>query len=117
VSAAGQVLALNAGSSSLKLGLFDATGEAQLAERQASWDPEGAKHAAVLPELLNGIDPTRIAAVGHRVVHGGLRFTEPVLIDTRVREEIETLASLAPLHNRPALAAIAKAARLVPGVP
>ena len=55
---------------------------------------------------------TRIDAVGHRVVHGGERFTQPVLIDADVLEAIEALEALAPLHNAPSLAGIraAKAA-------
>ena len=49
---------------------------------------------------------TRIAAVGHRVVHGGSRFTHPVLINEEVIAAIEALAELAPLHNAPSLAGI-----------
>jgi acetate kinase len=51
------------------------------------------------------------------VVHGGTRFTAPVLIDDRVRDEIASLATLAPLHNRPALASIEQAMGAWPGVP
>jgi acetate kinase len=56
-------------------------------------------------------------AVGHRVVHGGDRFREPVVVDDGVKAAIADLASLAPLHNRPALAAIEDAQRALPGVP
>ena len=52
----------------------------------------------------------RIDAVGHRVVHGGERFTEPALIDAEVLAAIEGLETLAPLHNAPSLAGI-RAAR------
>src|SRR6266480_799482 len=45
-------------------------------------------------------------AVGHRIVHGGERFTEPVVIDTDVIAGIEELEDLAPLHNTPALECI-----------
>ena len=45
-------------------------------------------------------------AVGHRVVHGGARFVEPVLIDADVLAGIDELRPLAPLHNEPALRAI-----------
>jgi acetate kinase len=54
------------------------------------------------------------AAVGHRVVHGGSRFREPVLIDQDVLDAIKELSKLAPLHNEPALAAIANARRALP---
>jgi acetate kinase len=56
----------------------------------------------------------RIDAVGHRVVHGGARFTESVLIDADVLDAIEALEALAPLHNAPSLAGI-RAARVALG--
>ena len=56
-------------------------------------------------------------AVGHRVVHGGARFRDPVLIDEDVVDAIRDLSTLAPLHNRPALAAIEEARRALPAVP
>ncbi|MFD3541268.1 acetate kinase [Streptomyces sp. NPDC058662] len=46
-----------------------------------------------------GLDSPELAAVGHRVVHGGTRFTEPVVIDEAVLAEIRSLVPLAPLHN------------------
>ena len=49
--------------------------------------------------------------VAHRVVHGGPRFREPVLIDDEVRREIHELEALAPLHNAPAVRAISEAER------
>ena len=56
-------------------------------------------------------------AVGHRVVHGGARFRDPVRIDAEVVEAIRELSALAPLHNRPARAAIEEARRALPAVP
>jgi acetate kinase len=56
-------------------------------------------------------------AVGHRVVHGGARFTQPALLDPDVEAEIERLTVLAPLHNTPALEAIRLAREALPGVP
>jgi acetate kinase len=58
-----------------------------------------------------------VAAVAHRVVHGGSRFRDPVVIDEAVRSEIEKLEPLAPLHNAPALRAIEEARRALPDVP
>jgi acetate kinase len=55
-----------------------------------------------------------IDAVGHRVVHGGTRFTAPVLIDDHVVSEIESLNDLAPLHNPASIGGI-KAARFILG--
>jgi acetate kinase len=59
----------------------------------------------------------RADAVGHRVVHGGARFVEPTPIDDEVVAGIEALRTLAPLHNEPALAAIAEAREALPDVP
>jgi acetate kinase len=58
-----------------------------------------------------------VEGVAHRVVHGGPRFREPVLIDDEVRREIHELEALAPLHNAPAVRAIAEAERALPDVP
>jgi acetate kinase len=58
-----------------------------------------------------------VDVVAHRVVHGGSRFREPIVIDESVRSEIEKLESLAPLHNAPALRAIDEAQRALPDVP
>jgi acetate kinase len=56
-------------------------------------------------------------AVGHRVVHGGSRFVQPVLIDADVIAAIEQLRALAPLHNEPALRAIREAQAAQPEIP
>jgi acetate kinase len=55
-------------------------------------------------------------AVGHRVVHGGSRFREPVLVDDEVTEALRELTPLAPLHNAPALRALEDARRALPDV-
>jgi acetate kinase len=61
--------------------------------------------------------PNQIAAVAHRVVHGGPRFREPVLIDDAMELELAATTELAPLHNTPALAAIRQARSLLPDRP
>src|SRR5207247_6725063 len=61
--------------------------------------------------------PGDVVAVAHRVVHGGERFREPVLIDDEVERELAALAEHAPLHNGPAIAAIRSARRALPDVP
>ena len=63
------------------------------------------------------IDAAAIDVVGHRVVHGGSRFTSAVLVDAGVREALDGLNELAPLHNPPALAGIDAVGRLLVGVP
>ncbi len=61
---------------------------------------------------LDGLD-----AVGHRIVHGGAAFTEPVVIDDAVEQRIADLSSLAPLHNPPAVAALRALRALLPAIP
>jgi acetate kinase len=87
------VLTVNAGSTSLKLCLVD--GEAS--------------------RPVNDFVPAD--AVGHRVVHGGAKYTEPVLIDDEVEASIDELSHIAPLHNTPALKAIREARAALPDVP
>ena len=59
----------------------------------------------------------RIAAVGHRIVHGGMHFTAPTLINAAVLAELEALIPLAPLHQPHNLAAVGAVARLAPSLP
>jgi acetate kinase len=75
-------------------------------------DTGGVRH--LLRELTDAFGLSRIEAVGHRIVHGGTRFTRPVLIDASVLETLEELEKLAPLHNRASLAGI-RAARALLG--
>jgi acetate kinase len=88
------VLVVNAGSTSLKLSVVDAN--------------DVSRPVASLP------DAPAVAAVGHRVVHGGARFSEPTRIDDAVLMELTALIELAPLHNAPAVEAIAAARRALP---
>ncbi|MFL6035971.1 MAG: hypothetical protein ACJ74I_12930, partial [Gaiellaceae bacterium] len=74
------VLVVNAGSTSLKLHVVE---DDDSSAPVTSW----------------GQSLGRVRAVAHRVVHGGARIREPVLIDDDVRREIHELESLAPLHN------------------
>ena len=68
-------------------------------------------------EGIESVDPDRLAAVAHRVVHGGPRFRDPVLIDDAVREQIFESEPLAPLHNESCLAGIERARGALPGLP
>ena len=110
---------MNCGSSSLKFRLYD--GDTVSAdgtvERIGEQDGGPSSHEVALAEAMAGLDLDGLAAVGHRVVHGGLRFAEPTLIDDDVVAEIEALVPLAPLHNPANLAGIAVARRLLPDVP
>jgi acetate kinase len=136
-----RILAVNTGSSSLKFALFELAHGNQL-ERVASGllkeigrpggsgrlaragdpadvitDPAADHDEAmrvVLGQLENWGLADGIAGLGHRIVHGGSRFTAPVLIDDAVLAALAELRALAPLHNGPALDAL-RAARAVLG--
>lgn len=64
-----------------------------------------------------GIDNNEIIAIGHRVVHGGDRYSKSVLIDDDIIQAIEELIPIAPLHNPPNLTGIREAVKLLPDVP
>ncbi len=136
------VLVINSGSSSVKFELFDLDGpEPSLLEGEVEriGSPEAslwverdgcrdehlasiADHTEALTAALDAlvaanVDLGRITAVGHRVVHGGDRFTAPALLDDGVVESISALALLAPLHTHANLAGIEAARRCLPHVP
>ncbi|WP_329185657.1 acetate kinase [Actinacidiphila glaucinigra] len=122
-----RVLVLNSGSSSVKYQLLDmADGSrpaAGIVERIG--EPGGAAdHAEALKTVADelaardlGLDSPELAAVGHRVVHGGTRFTAPTLIDDEVLAAVEELAPLAPLHNPANVTGIRVARDLRPDLP
>lgn len=96
-----QILVINSGSSSLKYQVRDIEANTVLLEGMIEriGAPEVPDHAAALELVSAALGETRIDAVGHRVVHGGERFSAPVLIDNEVIRAIERLNPLAPLHN------------------
>ncbi len=108
-----RVLAVNAGSSSLKLSIVTQTTGA--AQSQAVPASRGVAEPAALREAIAGLG--KVDAVGHRIVHGGTVFTAPVLIDTRVRARLESLTDLAPLHQPASLAALDVVSDALPGTP
>jgi acetate kinase len=131
------VLVINCGSSSLKVSVVNpVTGlrSAELAaERLGSAEatitiqggtprPSPPLHAEVielfLPELLADLPAdSTIQCVGHRVVHGGVEFTAPVVVDDSVVSSLEVLSHLAPLHMPANIAGIRAAQRMLPDVP
>ena len=72
---------------------------------------------AVAGWLRSKYGGARVLGVGHRVVHGGARFTGPIVITPQVLEELRTLIPLAPLHQPHNLAAIEAVSERLPGVP
>ncbi len=129
------VLVLNAGSSSLRYqvlepesgqalvsGHVERIGEphAKLTQDAHEESVQVADHAAALDlmhRLLEEQGGVELAAVGHRVVHGGPRLTRPSLVDDDVLAEIDRLAVFAPLHNPAAAAGIRSARDSYPDLP
>jgi acetate kinase len=108
------VAVVNAGSSSLKVRLLGADDDVADALDIDPWD--GSPEHRELGDFLAGACADA-AVVGHRVVHGGTRFSAAVLIDDAVFEAIGQLTDLAPLHQPRALAGIAAARRALPDTP
>jgi acetate kinase len=122
------VLVINSGSSSLKYQLIQPDSGSSLAEGivERIGEPSSpvADHDAALRMAFDqlreaGIDLKEggLAAVGHRVVHGGTTFYQPTLVDDAVIDELKQLSVLAPLHNPPAVQGIEVARKMLPEVP
>ena len=110
-----RVLVVNAGSSSLKLSLLGADGDTPLVSRELP-APDARGSDRELASALSG-PLGRADAVGHRIVHGGERFTTAVRVDAEVRDQLAALVSLAPLHQPASLAALHAVSARLPGVP
>ena len=100
---------LNSGSSTLKYAVIDPGRPADA--RRGEVDPGD------LASVLAGVDRSVITAVGHRIVHGGPRFTRPTLVDDAVLAAIRDLVPLAPLHNPAGIAGIEAARAALPDRP
>jgi acetate kinase len=108
-----RVLVVNAGSSSMKLRLLD-PGD-RVAGAQDLPAPGGAADAGMLKDAISSFG--NVDAVGHRIVHGGTLFRAPVVVDARVRQRLEALTDLAPLHQPASLAAFDAVHASLPDVP
>jgi len=141
------VVTLNAGSSSIKFALFtlqdgaphlEVSGLAEMLADQRRLTVRNAAqttihredwsagsgvpfHANALQRILawqqQAFPEVRVAAAGHRVVHGGLHFTAPVIVDVAVMAALTALIPLAPLHQPHNLAGIQAAQAAWPGIP
>jgi acetate kinase len=109
-----RVLVVNAGSSSLKLSLLDEDDEVLAAREFPA--PGAETDVGVMRDALTG-DFGAIDAVGHRIVHGGERYREAVVIDDEVTAALRDLTALAPLHQPKSLAALELVSDLLPGRP
>ncbi|MEO6324076.1 MAG: acetate/propionate family kinase [Thermoanaerobaculia bacterium] len=117
------MLVFNAGSSSLKYGLFDGSG-ALLTEGNVKriGSAECVDHGAAVERVLRDLQarPDGVSAVraaGHRVVHGGPELWQPTLVDEAVLATLARHAELAPLHNGPSLTVMRAARSLLADVP
>src|SRR5688572_1187746 len=105
-------LILNAGSSSLKYSLYELRGRAQpvcLSKGRFDSPDEAVRFAAN--------DIPGLAAVGHRIVHGGAAFVAPVVASEEILTQLDALAPLAPLHQPQNLALVRACARALPDIP
>jgi acetate kinase len=107
-----RVLVVNAGSSSLKLSVLDQDRLCEAQELDAPGAEVDAEQVASAVRALGEVD-----AVGHRIVHGGTRYTRAVRIDDQVLSDLRALADLAPLHQRKSLAALAAVSAELPAEP
>src|SRR5580658_808501 len=116
-----KILVLNAGSSSLKFNLFEGTPESiETNSEQVLAKGEVERVSSMgdaLKDVFKQIDGATVDAIGNRVVHGGDRFHESVIIDDEVEKEIDNLSVLAPLHNPHCLEAFRAARAHLPDVP
>ncbi len=133
-------LAVNSGSSSVKIAVFGET-MVRIAEAEASRIntadpvelsfsgfagldretlPAGSSHADAigrLAEAVSALCGKSLAGIGHRVVHGGPDLSAPRLVDASLMAEMEALAALAPLHQPHNLTGIRLAGSRFPGLP
>lgn len=112
-----RILSFNAGSATLKFGVFDPASATPLMESMIDLP---AVDAAAFDEIERRLRDAGIAvidAVGHRVAHGGPRLSEAARIGADVEREIEHAVALAPQHNPVALAGIRLARERWPGLP
>jgi acetate kinase len=109
MSASGDILVINTGSSSLKYAVFETTTDGPVRREAGQVDGIGTDRPDAVPDHLAALRQAvvqlrkehadwRPVAVGHRVVHGGTKFTAPVVIDMATRAALEALKPLDPLH-------------------
>ena len=109
----GRVLVVNAGSSSLKLRVLDQVGA--VTARADLLAPRDTADASAIKSAIESFG--LVDAVGHRVVHGGTLYTAPVQVDDQVRQRLESLTDLAPLHQPKSLAALDAVQAVLPTLP
>ncbi len=111
------LLTVNAGSSSIRLAAYPYAEDTQGAVASFSGPALPEQAAPLLRQFAAKNDLEPLAAVAHRIVHGGPCLSRPCLVDEAVEKEIERLSPLAPLHNPVALLWLRACREVFPGVP
>jgi acetate kinase len=112
------ILALNAGSSTLKFALFEAGPPPSLRFKDQVPGAGATALAALFARLAReGTDVTQLAGIGHRIVHGGTEFSAPVIVDDGIEARLDALRPLAPLHQPYGLDALRLMRERAPKVP
>jgi acetate kinase len=117
------ILVLNAGSSSLKFSAFGVGADdkplvrGQVGSLGTDADSHEQALASVLEQCRTQLGGKQVVAVGHRVVHGGVKYAAPARIDDAVLAELEALVPLAPLHQPHNLAPVRAVSRRAPHLP
>ncbi len=109
-----RVLVVNAGSSTVKLRLLG-DDDTLLADRELAAPQSEIDQAELRAALDEGL--AEADAVGHRIVHGGERFCDPVRVDAQIEHALHALCALAPLHQPKSLAALHAVSAALPGIP
>jgi acetate kinase len=116
------ILVINCGSATLKASLFEVNdGQVGSPLREQNGDLSGSVGGAV-EQVLEGLkaeghDPGALKAVGHRVVHGGLKLRDTMIVTAEVEASIEEAGEMAPLHNGRQLEAIREVRKRLPLAP
>ena len=140
----GCIAVINAGSSSVKFAVYEASGEAHVLFRgqvegigtaphltiedtnsrvvaEQNWPADGFDHVTATRELLttgtNLIEGRQVVGIGHRVVHGGMHYAAPIRLDHAVLASLSELIPLAPLHQPHNLAPIRTILDVAPQIP
>jgi acetate kinase len=111
-----RIVVCNAGSATLKLAVMRVRDTTVTEEQRTEHEWTEAARTTVVDGALARIDEPP-DAIGHRIVHGGSSFEQPVRLDDGVLDEIERLTPLAPLHNARSLEVVRAARRAFPNIP
>jgi acetate kinase len=120
MSIKGGILTVNPGSGSLHVELYGWSGDETLRSESVDWRgdaPSAEQYVASVNEALDRLGHPKIAAIGHRVVHGGAEGQRGARINDAVKSIIRRYAPLAPQHNPVSLALIDALGEALPGIP